>query len=59
MARMTKCDDCQYYTYDDEYDCFVCEMELDEDEMVHFLEGRFSDCPYYHRGDDYALARKQ
>lgn len=59
MAKITNCEDCQYYIYDDEYDCFVCEMELDEDEMVHFLTGDFSNCPYYHRGDDYTLARKQ
>lgn len=59
MQKISKCEDCQYYTYDDEYDCFVCEMELDEDEMVHFLTGDFASCPYYHRGDDYYLARRQ
>ena len=31
---MDKCESCVWYSYDEEYDDFVCEMDLDEDEMA-------------------------
>ena len=57
--RKTACETCAYYAYDDEYDCFICEMDLDEDEMLKFLQSSFDNCPYYRFGDDYSIVRKQ
>lgn len=34
---MDKCETCVFYLYDEEYDDYVCDMDLDEDEMVRFL----------------------
>ena len=48
--------------YDEEYDCYTCEqsVELDEDEMLRFLQGGFSSCPFYHAGGyDHFLSGKQ
>ena len=56
---MTNCDECINYYYDEEYECNSCMMNLDEDEMYRFVKGSFSDCPYYRRGDDYTIVRKQ
>lgn len=56
---MTNCEECINYYYDEEYECNSCMMNLDEDEMYRFVKGSFSDCPYYHRGDDYTIVRKQ
>ena len=53
------CDYCLYYEYDEEFDCYVCDMDLDEDEMRLFIQNRFSDCPYYRPGDEYTIVRKQ
>ena len=53
------CENCAYYAYDDEYECYVCEVTLDEDEMCRFLSGSTRECPYYRNGDEYAVARKQ
>ncbi|MBQ9459720.1 MAG: hypothetical protein IJU66_07275 [Oscillospiraceae bacterium] len=54
------CEDCMYYAYDEEYDCYTCEQELDEDEMAAFLERRRDACPFYHPGNaDYNLSGKQ
>ena len=30
----TSCETCAFYAYDDDYDCYFCEMSLDEDEMM-------------------------
>ena len=32
----TECDTCWYYDYDEEYDCWFCMMDLDEDEVFRF-----------------------
>ena len=54
-----KCENCVYYSYDKEYDAYICEMDLDEDEMVRFLSSRVDACPYWRPGDEYITARKQ
>ena len=33
----SNCEECVWYDYDDELDAYVCEAELDEDEMERFL----------------------
>ena len=55
----TSCDLCCYYVYDEDDECYVCDMNLDEDDMVKFLTGNFKDCPFFKSGDEYAVVRKQ
>ncbi len=62
MAKLTRCEDCMNYTYDEEYDCYICEQsaELDEDEMALLLRGDHFACPFYHPGESgYYLSSKQ
>ena len=47
------------YAYDEEYEYYVCEADLDEDEMYAFLKGTDFACPFYRYGDEYAVVRKQ
>lgn len=57
---MIICEDCVYYAYDEEYDDYVCEQDLDEDELYALMERRSNACPFYHPGNsDYYLAGKQ
>lgn len=53
------CEECNFYTYDDDYECYICEQDLDEDEMAKFLADEFRDCPYYQPGNEYLVVRKQ
>ena len=53
------CEECVWYDYDDELEAYVCEADLDEDEMEQFLRGGTRDCPFYRPGDDYRTARRQ
>ena len=55
----SNCETCMNYEYDEEYECYTCMMELDEDEMSRFLSGNYKDCPYYQPGDEYKIVRKQ
>lgn len=60
MAGRSICEDCMYYTYDEEFDDYSCEQDLDEDEMARFLAREFTSCPFYHGGNsDYYLSGKQ
>ena len=55
----TSCDSCANYVYDEDYDCYCCMVNLDEDEMYRFVKGEFRECPYYQFGDEYQIVRKQ
>lgn len=57
--KCTSCDSCTNYGYDEEYGYYVCEVNLDEDEMGSFLRGTVENCPYYRREDEYAIVKKQ
>ena len=51
MAQATKkressCEDCVFYDYDEDWDTYSCQMNLDEDEMVRFLTQKHQSCPY-------------
>ena len=48
----TSCENCAFYAWDEDYECYICEMDLDEDEMVRFLQDTYYDCPYYRNGDE-------
>ena len=57
--RKSSCDSCMYYEYDEDYECYVCGVNLDEDEMGRFLSNTMYQCPYYQSGDEYRIVRKQ
>ena len=53
------CDSCMYYEYDEDYECYVCQMDLDEDEMYRFLTNTNESGPDYKYGDEYSVVRHQ
>ena len=56
---MNDCDTCAYNSYDEEWDCYVCELYLDEDEYARMMSEHRTRCPYYRDGDEYKIAGKQ
>ena len=59
MSDQASCEYCSNYVYDEDYEYYVCDMDLDEDEMVRFLQGRCQECPYFQFNDEYKIVRKQ
>ena len=55
----SKCEDCEFYDYDEKYDEYYCTMSLDEDEAERFARGQTAACPYYKPYDEYLSVRKQ
>ncbi len=54
-----RCDTCEFYDYDEEYEEYTCMARLDQDEMASFLCGRTAACPYYRFYDEYKSVHKQ
>ena len=50
-----------YYSYDEEYDCYTCEVGdwMDEDDVWHLYSEGGRSCPYFKAGDEYQIVRKQ
>ena len=57
--QVTNCESCMFFDYDEVSDSDICTLNLDEDEMVDFLGGHSSSCPYYRFYDEYKSVQKQ
>ena len=55
----TSCECSGNYVYDEDNDYYICEVNLDEDEMGRFLSDTMYACPYYQSDDEYRIVRKQ
>lgn len=55
----SNCENCSNYIYDDEDDCYYCNVNLDEDELGRFLTSPKFECPYFNFYDEYSIVRKQ
>ena len=53
-----QCENCVYYIYDENDDCYYCEVSLDEDEYARVLS-RKGPCQYFRLDDEYGVVRKQ
>lgn len=59
-AKLPKnCESCEFYDYDEELDAYVCDVNLDQDEMMDFLGRNTKSCPYYRYYDEYKSVHKQ
>ena len=53
------CETCVFYDYDEEYDTYECQVNLDQDELANFLMGHTHACPFYRFYDEYKSVHKQ
>lgn len=54
-----ECESCANYSYDEEYEEYYCDIDMDEDDLIRFLSDQHADCPYYQNGDEYQVVRHQ
>ncbi len=57
--KVTNCESCMYYDWDDLCEDYTCGLYLDEDEMIRFMQHPYSSCPYYKYYDEYKMVQKQ
>lgn len=59
MSSIVNCESCGNYIYDEEFEEYYCQMNLDEDEYGRLWGDSHYKCPYYCFADEYAIVRKQ
>lgn len=59
INTMANCDSCVYNVYDDDDECYYCEVDMDEDDAARLMQGHYKECPYYQNDDEYAVVRHQ
>lgn len=52
------CDTCVNYVYDDDWECYTCMVNMDEDDYYRTMSGS-KECPYYQDNDEYKVVRHQ
>lgn len=57
--KISCCESCSNYVFDEDFEQYSCMVNLDEDEMYRFLSETNYSCPYYKTDDEYAVVRKQ
>lgn len=53
------CEECDNYVYDEEFEEYYCEVNLDEDEYGRLAQDSHYKCPYFRFHDEYKVVRKQ
>lgn len=53
------CESCGNFIYDEEYEEYYCQMELDEDEYGRLVQDSNYKCPYFIFNDEYKIVRHQ
>ena len=53
------CENCAYYSYDEEYEEWICEADMDEDDYARLMGHQKKECPFYRNGDEYAVVKHQ
>ena len=56
---MSSCEYCMNYEYDEEYECYSCIIDMDEDELLRIYADKRRGCPYFRMGDENTIVRKQ
>jgi hypothetical protein len=56
---MSQCESCAYYVFDEDFDEYVCEADMDEDDYGRLLAEGAAACRYYRDGDEYKVVRHQ
>ena len=56
---MSQCDTCRNYIYDEDYEDYMCTVDVDEDEAARgFADARY-ECPYYSYDNEYLIVKHQ
>ena len=58
-GKMSDCERCSNYIYDDFDETYYCEAPIDQDAWERLMEGKQKDCPYYIEDGEYKTVRKQ
>lgn len=59
-ANSGPCDECMYFDYDEDYEEYYCSQSaLDEDDYSRMVSDPHYHCPFFRRGNEYTIVKKQ
>ena len=58
MSNNSNCEWCANYVFNEDYDYYECERDLDEDEMAKFITNTLDNCPFFN-SNEYNTVNKQ
>ncbi len=53
------CEDCMNFVYDEEFEEYMCIIDMDQDEIGEIMQNPARKCPFFRFGDDYTIVKKQ
>lgn len=53
------CEYCLNFVYDEEYGEEICDVDMDMDEIEHFMHGAYDECPYFRIDNEYKIVERQ
>ena len=56
---MNMCETCAYYTYDEEFEEYFCDVNMDEDDVARLYSSKYKECPFWRNGDEYDTVKHQ
>ena len=59
MVNEMSCDSCSNYVYDEDEDGYVCDVDMDEDDVARMNFHKNLGCPYCSLDDEYRVVRHQ
>lgn len=59
MSEQINCESCGNFVYDEEFEEYYCQMNLDEDDYGRLVSESNYKCPYFVFADEYKVVRKQ
>lgn len=57
--KETQCDYCLFLDSDQETGEVYCTINMDQDELEKVRMNQRMSCPYFRKGDDYSIVKKQ
>ena len=58
-SSASACEYCNNFVWDEEDECYYCDMNMDEDDYVRLVSSNYTQCPYDVSGDEYKVVRHQ
>ena len=56
---MMLCESCAYYVYDEDWEEYICDVDMDEDDVARLAGSHYQECPFWRNGDEYDTVRHQ
>ena len=58
-GMLQSCETCEFFDWDEDIGDYICEADIDEDDMYRMRENPQAHCPFYKCYDEYKSVQKR